>query len=501
MSPPLPRIVVVGAGAAGWMAAAALARAFHGAPGVVKVVSAGGEDAETGHAVAALPAARRLHRFIGLSEDELMERAQGVFRLGIALQGWGEPSAQTLLPFGEVGAAFGPTAFHHMLVRRARLGRAEAASDYAMAALAARAGRFRRPSGDPRSVESTLDYGLHLASAGYAAALRTCAERQGAVAVGPALAGVELEGACGAARCLRLEDGAALEADLYLDCSGQRAAVIGEAVGSAWQDWPWARPFDRRVEALFAEPEGPRPVTEIAAAPAGWLRRTPLAGATALSFGYSSQALDEAGALERLLESGGHAGAEPRRTAIACGRRTAPWSGNCVALGAAAACADPLGLAGLHLVQTGVERLIALFPYSRNNAAAAAAYNRQAGAEAERLGDFALALFKTNGRLGEPAWDLCRSAEPPPSLARKLALFESRGRTPMLEDEPFPEAAWAALLLGQGVRPRRYDPFADSVEEAQLEDTLGRIRHAMQAAVQAMPPYGRPLREAPEPAA
>jgi tryptophan halogenase len=176
------------------------------------------------------------------------------------------------------------------------------------------------------------------------------------------------------------------------------------------------------------------------------------------------------------------------------GRRKTAWTRNCIAIGGAASSLGPLLGTDLHLVQTGLARLIALFPHAERNTAAAAEYNSLTASEAERLRDFILLHYRTNGRRGDPGWDASREGPLPDALAYKVNLFESRARTPFMVEETFPESSWASVFLSNGVRSRRYDALADAVDVAELDGTLARMRSVMSQAVQSMPTHAEYIR-------
>src|SRR5262249_12039494 len=160
-----------------------------------------------------------------------------------------------------------------------RLGdRAGAPDSYALAALAAREGRFIRPSGDPRSVLSTLEYGLHLEARGFADALRAHAERLGASGVRGSLAGVDVVG--GLIDAGQRSRGEGIGGELFIDCPGPQGLLTGEATST------WAPPSARAIEAIRPPAAPPEPFTRLVADAHGWLETTPLQGAHGLRLVY-----------------------------------------------------------------------------------------------------------------------------------------------------------------------------------------------------------------------
>lgn len=456
-------IGIVGSGVAGWLAALALTCAL---PGVrIDLVETPGPDwslGPFGPAEASLPDFPWWLADHGVDESALLLTAHGSFALGTAFSGWaGE--ADWFLPFGTVGAPLGTTAFHQLAARLRETGQAIRLADYSLAAVAAASGRFARPSGDPRSILSSYGHGLHLDRAALAGVLR-------------AATGLEPVGCFRAFAddTVELQGGGQVTADLWLDCSGPSALLAG---GTGWESWREWLPCDRVVESWNPVEGVPPPYAHAGAFEAGWQRTVPLVGGQSGALFYASAHLPE------------QSGAIP----IAQGRRAQAWTGKVIALGAAAALVEPLHGWNLALLQNALTRLVALLPATPDGPEPAE-YSRLTAEEADRVRDFAILHYKTNGRTGEALWDACRAAPVPEPLRRKLDLYASRGRIALEDGELFTAEDWVALLDGQGVRPRRHDVLADAIPEEALTRHFGHIRQLILDAVRAMPHHGATLR-------
>ena len=484
-------VAILGGTVAGWMAAATLARRLPRHRYRVMVVETDRDGDGLGDfatTLTALPSIRPFHESIGIDEHLLLRAAKGSFGLGVAFAGWVARNPAYFLPFGAVGAPLGPVAFHQLLARLRRKGRTVRAADYSIAAIAAQAGRFARPSTDERSVLSQYAYGLHLDAWGYLAAMRATAEAHGARAAAAPFRRAVL-GSAGEIASLELADGDAIDALLFVDATGADALLSGEVLGVGFESWRQWLPCDRAMAVRAPEASDPPPLGHVEAVANGWRSGTPLAGESGRMLCWSSVFGDVDAAATLGVEA-------PHRVAFENGRRAEPWFRNCVAIGAAACVLEPLHPVGLHLVQSALARLVTLFPNSGEAPVEAAEYNRVTINELESARDFLITQYVTNGRVGETFWDAVRTIPPPENVAYKIALFESGGRMPMYDDDLFDEADWITLLDAQGVRPRRHDALSGTVPIERIEQHLAKMREAIIAGVKTMPPHGEYLRRA-----
>jgi tryptophan 7-halogenase len=472
---PIERIVIAGGGVAGWMAASVLARALVHSPVTITVIEQRGIDDSLGIAQPVeimLPATCAASAALGYDEDILIRATRGGFLLGTALSGWSGAPAPAFLPFGEIGAAMGPVAFHQLAARVRSEGTAVNLANYALGALCAQTARMARPALGDRSVHSTLAYGVSVDSAAFAATLKSNAIARGvAVVTGPIVRAEMNED--GLTTALISDGGEAVPGDLFVDATGPQTAFQG-----AFEDWSQWLPCDRAVAVLRRTGENPLPYLHVEAHEAGWQGFSALRDAIAETFVYRADAMPDG----------------PDATSFRAGRRTAPWRGNVVAIGGAAAVIDPLAGAQLHLTQSAIMRLLTLIPNDRACRAEAAEYNRQTIEELDGVRDYEILHYKGNGRVGQPFWDQCRAMAVPDRLAHKIALFESCGRVAIHDGETFEEPQWIALFDALGYRPRRYDTLANGIERARIDDHFARIRDVMLKAVGTMPTHGDYLR-------
>jgi tryptophan halogenase len=313
--------------------------------------------------------------------------------------------------------------------------------------------------------------------------MRAYALHLGAVERAGGFAGVRLRDEDGFVAAVALDDGNEIAADLFVDCSGPRA-LVRSALDSTFDDWSGWLPCDHILFADAAPLPEPAPLDRAIAHAAGWRWVAQSRARTAHGLAYGAADLDHATAASMLRDV---AGVDPEApVAIRQGRRPEPWLRNCVALGDAATLVEPLDWTNHHLAHSALDRMVTMMPDRDCASVELAHFNRQCVAEADRVRDF-LVLHYAAARRDEPFWQRARAAEPPPSLAHTLALFAERGRLPFYEEETFDRDSWLAVLLGQGVIPRRADPLIDSVPPAQSAQALAAMRERIEQMVATLP--------------
>ncbi|MEP7007082.1 MAG: tryptophan halogenase family protein [Sphingomonas bacterium] len=488
-------VAVVGGSVAGWMAAAVLARRLPRHRYRVTVIETerdGDGLGDFGTTLTAMPSTRLFHESLGIDEALLLRASRGSFALGVAFSGMATPGSSCFLPFGAIGAPLGPVGFHQLLTRLRQQGRSVRAADYSIAAIAAQAGRFARPSTDERSMLSQFSYGLHLDAWGYLAALRATAEAHGAWAAAAPFARA-LQGESGDIVGIELANREILPVMLAVDATGSAALLSGGTLGVGFESWRQWLPCDQTAATRVVDQGDPPPFGHVEALATGWRSETPLAGEAGRLVCWSS-AFGGADTARGALGVGD--GPDPHMVAFENGRRALPWHRNVVAIGAAACVLEPLHPVALHLVQSALARLVLLFPASAQAQVEAAEYNRLTINELERARDFLIAHYATSQRAGDPFWDEVLTSTPPECVLYKLQMFASGGRMPMFDEEMFEEEDWIALLDAQGLRPRRHDALSGAIPLEQIEQHLAQLRQAIIAGVKTMPPHGDYLRRA-----
>ena len=238
-------------------------------------------------------------------------------------------------------------------------------------------------------------------------------------------------------------------------------------MGASYDDWSRWLMCDRAVAVPSAATRPTLPYTRSTARAAGWQWRIPLQHRTGNGYVYASPFLsDDEAAATLLAHLDGEALDEPRFLRFTAGARPEPWRGNVVAIGLAAGFLEPLESTSIHLIQSGIAKLLTLFPVRGDDAALAVRYNRLMAAEMERIRDFLILHYHAQRDKPEPLWQACRAMALPDALVEREALYRRGGRLMLETDELFREASWLAVLEGQGIVAEGYHPLADALDGA-----------------------------------
>ncbi len=486
---PVRRIVIVGGGTAGWMTASALARVTQAGVAVTLVESE--EIGTVGVGEATIPTLLDFNRYLGIDEAAFMAATGATYKLGIEFVDWAREGDRYIHPFGVHGRDVEGVKFHQLWLRQSRMaGEAERVgplADYCLSSRAAALGRFNRPAGDPSAVLSSLSYAFHFDASLYARFLRDIAEDGGVARVEGKVVHVDLDPENGFIRAIELNDGRRIEGDLFVDCSGFRSLLLGEALGVPFISWQHWLPCDRAVAVPSAPAGTLRPLTRATASTAGWRWRIPLQHRVGNGHVYASAFMDDDQAARIALDGlDGPALDALRALRFLAGVRERMWERNCVAIGLAGGFLEPLESTSIHLIQSGITRLMSLFPDAGPATAERTQYNRMLRHEYEQIRDFVILHYHATTRSDSDFWNHCRTMTIPTTLEDKIALWRGRGRIIRDQGGLFTDDSWIAVLMGQGLVPQSHDPLTDAlpVEEAgrflsHLRDVIGRTADAM----------------------
>ncbi len=488
MATTVSKIVIVGGGASGWMAAAMLAR-FLGKQLDITLVESS-EIGTIGVGEATIPPIKTFNDVLGLNENEFLRATKGTIKLGIEFENWGRQGDRYMHAFGEVGRNLGIAGFHHYWLRARQAGLKEDFWSFSLNYQAARHKRFMPMPNIPDTRFPGLVHAYHLDAGLYAQMLRQYSEKLGVTRIDGKITQVNCDSEKRKVQTVQLETGETLEADLFIDCSGFRALLIGETLGVEFEDWSHWLPCDRALAVPSEASDDILPYTRAVAHEGGWRWRIPLQHRTGNGLVYSSNYLSEDEATHTLMSNlDTPALGEPHPIHFRTGRRRRQWSGNVISLGLSSGFLEPLESTSLHLVQQGITRLLKLFPRSSIKPSDINEYNQQSKIEFEQIRDFIILHYHLNEKPESPFWSHCRATPKPESLRHRIELFAGSGRVFREQDELFSETAWEQVMIGQGVVPEDFHPLAMNLGAEELKEFLNSWKRIVDKTVAKTPSH------------
>lgn len=477
-----PHIAILGGGTAGWMTAAALARHFGDAVSITAIAS---QDIPTvGVGEATIPTLRQFYAQLGLSDSEVLSQCSATSKLGIEFHDWQQPGSAFFHPFGLFGQTMAGVEFQHYWHKQQQQSQ-DSLADYSLACQLAKAHRFALPAKQPKSELSVFDWALHIDATQFAHLMKKIALDNGVTFINDTVTWVELNQQSGDIQQLHLNEHAPVSADLFVDCSGFRSQLLGEAMKTgfvSWQHWlycdnAWA--VQREAESALP------PFTKVTARTAGWRWDIPLQARYGSGQVYASTFQSSQAALDDLLANlGSKAITEPRALSFTPGRRTVFWQKNCVAIGLAGGFLEPLESTSIALIQTGIERLKYLVKSFPVHDAVRHEFNQTTTLEYERVRDFLILHYKLNQRDDSEFWRACRAMRLPDSLAHKLDIYQATGTVVNDRWDIFNQPSWLAIYHGFKVLPQRRDMRLDSLISAEkLDSLMQQIKQRIRAGV------------------
>jgi len=491
---PVRRILIVGGGTAGWMTAASLGWALSALP--IEVVLVESEEIGTvGVGEATVPHIRFFNQRLGIDEADFMRRTNATFKLGIEFRDWARIGDSYIHPFGDFGRDIAGLPFHQHWLRLARAGRVAGLEAFSLPILAARANRFAPPSPDPATIESTFSYAYQFDASLYAAYLRDYAEARGVRRVEGKVESVDRDGETGLIKAVRLESGADLAADLFVDCSGFRGLLIEGALQAGYEEWNHWLPCDRALAVPCAHGGPLSPYTRSTARSAGWQWQIPLQHRVGNGHVFSSAFTDVDSARDILMANlEGEPLAEPKLLRFVTGKRKKSWVGNVVAIGLSAGFLEPLESTSIHLIQLAITKLIELLPTNGWDFLDAIEFNRSMDVEYERVRDFLILHYCATERSDTEFWNYCRTMPLPDSLVYKMQAFRERGTVVKYREGMFLEPSWLAVYYGQRVLPERVSPLVEALPIDEVAARAAAMGAAFADAAAAMPVHADYLR-------
>jgi glycine/D-amino acid oxidase-like deaminating enzyme len=480
-------ILIVGGGTAGWLTACYLARAYNLAENsdVIITLIESPEIGIVGVGEGAFPTIRATLEFLGIDEYDFIRRTSATFKQGIRFDDWAEVGTHFIHPFEAPLFAGADSLVAHWLA-------SDPATRPPFAEAVTIQHRVAEAQRGPKTVEdgsfaAPLNYAYHFDAAKLAALLAERAQELGVTHIADTLQRCDV-GPGGSIAGVTFERSGTVEADLYIDCTGLRAELIGRALDE---------PFVSVRDQLFTDralacrvpydcADAPLPSYTVSAAhEAGWLWDIGLRGTRGIGCVYSSAHIDDDRAREILS---GYIGqpVEPRLITFEPGYRARQWVGNCVAVGMSGGFLEPLESTGIVVIEAAAAMIADLLPMTGPVHASAARFNTLMTARYRNIVTF-LKLHYCLSRRSEPFWSDNRAAQTIPTALDAL-LGQWRTRPPSrfdftLDTETFAYFNYQYILYGM--------EFATpaGLERGHPDEAIDRVRQFGEQAARDLPSH------------
>lgn len=474
-------VVIVGGGSAGWMTAVALSTKLPKQNYRITLVESE-QIGTVGVGEATIPHIRMFNKLIGVDETDFIEATGATYKLGIQFEGWGGENSRYFHPFGGSGHDIQGMDFHHFWLKNRRKG--VAFDTYSMAAQLAHSGKFQYPTSAPQELTSHYGYAFHLDAALYAKYLRSLAEQRGVHRMEGRIENVIRNSDSGDVEELRLDSGATVSGELFVDCSGFRSLLLRGAMAEPFEDWSKWLPCNAAYASPSPVMSRPSPFTRSIAGDFGWRWEIPLQHRTGNGYVFCDAFCSPEKARDSFVKAIDAEKDNPHLIKFNTGKVRNGWVNNCVGIGLASGFLEPLESTSLYLIQAGIIELLNCMPVDNNYHVERTEFNRALNLEYERVRDFLILHYKINGRKGSEFWDYCRSMSVPVSLQNKMDIFRHTGRVQTYRQGLFMEPSWLAVYFGQGYYPVRHDPRVEMVNDLEIEKYLDSLREKIRKSVE-----------------
>jgi tryptophan halogenase len=469
---PIKNILIVGGGSAGWLTAAYLAKVLgcsSGAGPTLTLMEAS-DIGIIGVGEGSFPSLRGTLSALGIDEARFVRECSATFKQGIRFDHWlhapGSAAAQRgssgyFHPFSSPSQRpGGPELLPYWLQGMAAPG-APFASAATMQSTIVEAMHAPKRIGDA-DFSGPMNYAYHFDAGRFAGLLGSHARSLGVQHVLAQVEQVELD-EVGAIKSLHTRCGRSFSADLYIDCTGFHASLIGGALGSPFRSVADSLFVDRALalQVPYGDPAGPIASCTISTAcEAGWTWDIGLQERRGVGYVYSSRHTDDARA-EQVLRQ--HVGPESdalnaRKLELRLGYREQQWVKNCVAIGLSSGFLEPLEASGIGLVETAAYLVAHLFPHDGDTEPVARRFNSFMRQRYEHIVDFIKLHYCLSQRQDSAFWrDNRAPASIPASLQDRLAMWRCRPphRLDFFTDiEMYPPSSWQYVLYGMQFETR-----------------------------------------------
>ncbi len=495
------KVVILGGGSAGWMAAAYLSKVLERGVQITVIESPSISKIGVGEATFST-----LHLFfeaLGLREEEWMPSCNASYKMAIKFVDWNGERRHFYHPFQRLEIVHGRSLAEWWL----KLGRERGPFDYACFTSPMICDAYKSPrylngrvydskvddhflSDNPDKVvllnDLTLQYpyGYHFDANLLAKYMAGFAQKRGVIQIHDDVVNIN-RAENGYVQSLDTRGHGPVKGDLFIDCTGFRGLIINEALKEPFISFSDSLLCDRAV-AMQApsdpKTEGITPYTTATALSGGWVWNIPLFHRIGTGYVYSSAFLSAEQAEQELREHLGRRseGCNASHIKMRVGRSRNSWVKNCVAIGLSSGFVEPLESTGIFFIQHAIEQLVSYFPRRTPSEESIHAYNKAIGDCIDGVREFLTLHYVASSRNDTAFWKATKTdIKMPPDLAERMKLWKTRLPTNSTINpnyHGFEAYSYCVMLMGLGHMPTDSLPVLDHICESRALAALEAVR-------------------------
>lgn len=479
----LKKILIVGGGTAGWMAANLLANRWKD----IEVVLLESPDIGIiGVGEGSTPHLKLFFDGVGIEESEWMPRCNGTYKNGISFVNWSSnPGFEAYFhPFPAQTDDLTVPLFFSSIAARMKGKNAEVHPDYYFLET-----WLTKNNLAPLPAECFpfgVAYGYHFDSGLLGQFLSEKALAKGVKRILGTVTEV-LHGPNGDLTSVRLSDDSFVEADFFIDCSGFRSILLQDSLKVNFKSFKENLFNDSAIAMPDAIDEEIPPETRSTALSNGWAWKIPLTNRYGNGYVYSSDYITPEQAEIELRQHLGLLDSDvvARHLKMKVGRVERHWEKNCLAVGLSQGFIEPLEATALALSFNTVSFFMAHYEKGLYTNQFQDAFNQEVNARFDSVRDYIVCHYKVNQRKDTDYWkDNAANANLSDTL-RQILHFWERGEDfakNMYVNNlvgSYQPKSWACLLAGYGVFPplrssEESAPYRSPQDMAQLADFIRR---------------------------
>ena len=431
----MAKIVIVGGGTAGWLSAAYLSARLKtvGDESDIDITLIEASDIPPiGVGESTVPPIRDTLANVGVSERDFMRACDATFKHGIRFVNWlkspqEDPNEYYFHPF-ERPFKVGADSLAGYWLRGVDPYKRNFADAVSIQQEVAIRNLAPKRTNDP-GYAAPMPYAYHLDAGKLAVMLKKIALGRSVKHVIGKVSRVHND-PTGRMDSVELDDGRALAADVFIDCSGFAGLLIEKHYKEPFIDLNHVLFCDKAVTCQVPnEPNAVfRPYTTATAQTAGWIWDIGLSTRRGIGHVYSSQYQDSDAAEKTLRDYIGPAaeGLSARHLDMRVGYRKQQWINNCIAVGLSSGFIEPLESTGIALIEVALEMLAQMIPRYLNGGAPQPRFNEIMQDHYELVIEFIKLHYFLSERTDSQFWiDNTADASATEALLDKLKSWEA----------------------------------------------------------------------------